>query len=270
MIASVTVKESVEVFIQTRLAKMPSLIPPSVKHLHMITERVPDWWLANGNLLLSANPEPTVSLHAHPHIAPPVRAVVILLGHDVLHPRCTLWGEEPLIVIDEWTSMPASHIACGGGSTIAVGRANSIAGEANLNARNGGFIGIGQNGLWSNKIYASTDDMHAIIDKKTGDRVNDYGGTIIVSDHVWVGLDVMLLGGTKIGRDSVIGARSIVTHAIPEGSVAVGSPARVVRQGVTWSHEDVVPKFLSDPNQGQADEGDFRSLTGTDKSPHDG
>jgi len=52
---------------------------------------------------------------------------------------------------------------------------------------------------------------------------------VTIGDNVWIGFDSVVLPGVRIGRDSVIGARSVVTEDIPERSIAVGSPARVIR-----------------------------------------
>lgn len=51
---------------------------------------------------------------------------------------------------------------------------------------------------------------------------------IVVGNNVFIGLRTIILPGVTIGSDVVIGAGSIVTNDIPAGSVAVGSPARVV------------------------------------------
>lgn len=56
-------------------------------------------------------------------------------------------------------------------------------------------------------------------------------------DHVWIGLNVVLLKGAVVGTDSVIGVNSVVTQEIPARSLAAGAPARVIRQGITWSHD---------------------------------
>lgn len=53
---------------------------------------------------------------------------------------------------------------------------------------------------------------------------------IIIGDNVWLGGRVIVLKGVTIGNGSVIAAGSIVTKDIPPRSVAVGSPAKVVRQ----------------------------------------
>lgn len=46
---------------------------------------------------------------------------------------------------------------------------------------------------------------------------------IVVEDDVWIGYDCIVLAGTKIGKGSVIGARSVVTGTIPPYSVYVGN-----------------------------------------------
>jgi acetyltransferase-like isoleucine patch superfamily enzyme len=51
-----------------------------------------------------------------------------------------------------------------------------------------------------------------------------------IGRNVWIGHRAIILPGTEIGDHSVIGAGAVVTGAIPEKCVAVGIPARVVRQ----------------------------------------
>jgi acetyltransferase-like isoleucine patch superfamily enzyme len=54
-------------------------------------------------------------------------------------------------------------------------------------------------------------------------------GGIEIADDVWLGAGVIVLDGVKIGKGSVVGAGSVVTLALPEYSVAVGSPAARIR-----------------------------------------
>src|ERR1700742_3108069 len=53
---------------------------------------------------------------------------------------------------------------------------------------------------------------------------------IAIGDNVWLGGGVIVLPGVTIGDDSVIGAGAVVTNDVPAGVVAVGNPARVIRQ----------------------------------------
>jgi maltose O-acetyltransferase len=53
---------------------------------------------------------------------------------------------------------------------------------------------------------------------------------IVIGDNVWLGGGVIVCPGVTIGGDSVVGAGSVVTRDLPPGVVAVGAPARVVRE----------------------------------------
>ena len=51
-----------------------------------------------------------------------------------------------------------------------------------------------------------------------------------IEDNVWVGAQVCILKGVKVGKGSVIGANSVVTKDIQPYSIAVGSPAKVIKK----------------------------------------
>jgi acetyltransferase-like isoleucine patch superfamily enzyme len=53
---------------------------------------------------------------------------------------------------------------------------------------------------------------------------------VTIGDHVWIGSMVTVLPGVSIGQHAAIGAGSVVTKDIPANCLAVGNPARVVRQ----------------------------------------
>jgi acetyltransferase-like isoleucine patch superfamily enzyme len=52
---------------------------------------------------------------------------------------------------------------------------------------------------------------------------------IVVEDGAWIGAGAIVLDGIRIGRNAVVGAGAVVTKDVPSYSVAVGNPARVVR-----------------------------------------
>ena len=54
-------------------------------------------------------------------------------------------------------------------------------------------------------------------------------GPIVVGDHAWLGTGVTVLGGVEIGKGAVIGAGAVVTKDVPDGAIAFGVPARVVK-----------------------------------------
>ena len=55
------------------------------------------------------------------------------------------------------------------------------------------------------------------------------GASVVIGEGSWIGTKAVIVGDVKIGRHCVIGASSVVTKDIPDYSIAVGSPAKVIR-----------------------------------------
>jgi putative colanic acid biosynthesis acetyltransferase WcaF len=55
------------------------------------------------------------------------------------------------------------------------------------------------------------------------------GKSVTIEDEVWVATDVYVAPGITICKGAVVGARSSVFHNIPEGTVSIGSPAKVIK-----------------------------------------
>ena len=68
------------------------------------------------------------------------------------------------------------------------------------------------------------------LDAETRNQGLEYALPIRVGNNVWIGAQVCVLPGVSIGNNCVIGAGSVVTHDIPDNSLAVGNPCRVVRK----------------------------------------
>ena len=58
----------------------------------------------------------------------------------------------------------------------------------------------------------------------------EYGEPITLGDNVWLGGGAIVCPGVTIGDDTVVGAGAVVTRDLPVGVVAVGNPARVLRE----------------------------------------
>ena len=54
-------------------------------------------------------------------------------------------------------------------------------------------------------------------------------GGITLGDNVWLGTGAKVLDGVTLGSNVVVGANGVVTSDLPDGSVAAGVPARVLR-----------------------------------------
>lgn len=62
---------------------------------------------------------------------------------------------------------------------------------------------------------------------------------IVISDDVWIGANCVITAGITIGKHVVVGAGSVVTKSIPDYCVAVGNPAKIIKQ---YSFEEAVWK----------------------------
>ena len=68
------------------------------------------------------------------------------------------------------------------------------------------------------------------LDCQARNKGQEFAKPISIGDNVWFGGNVVVIGGVTIGNNVVIGAGSIVTKDIPDNSIAVGNPCRVIRK----------------------------------------
>ena len=66
----------------------------------------------------------------------------------------------------------------------------------------------------------------------------DLFGAIIVGDNVHIGTNAIIMPGVTIGNNCIIGCGAVVTHSIPDGSIAVGVPARVIESLEEYIHKN--------------------------------
>ncbi len=104
-------------------------------------------------------------------------------------------------------------------------------------AVSGAKVSIGEDSLVSTQVVIRNHDGHHIFDMETHRRIN-YPKDIIIEEHVWIGYRTVLLGGTRIGRDSIVGAGAVTSGQFGEHQVIAGCPAKVIREHVCWSKDD--------------------------------
>ncbi|WP_163182662.1 acyltransferase [Neobacillus sedimentimangrovi] len=92
-------------------------------------------------------------------------------------------------------------------------------------------ITIGDNTLIGGNTKIIDNDFHPVDPEIRRKTPNEKMGIrpIEIGENVFIGCNCLILKGTKIGDNAVIGAGSIVSGEIPANCVAAGNPARVVR-----------------------------------------
>jgi acetyltransferase-like isoleucine patch superfamily enzyme len=92
-----------------------------------------------------------------------------------------------------------------------------------------GDVTIGDNVLIGPQTIVWSRD-HGIQKKTLVSKQTHINIPIVIEDDVWIGAHVTILKGVTIHKGAVIGAGSVVTKDIPAYSVAVGNPARVIKE----------------------------------------
>jgi acetyltransferase-like isoleucine patch superfamily enzyme len=93
----------------------------------------------------------------------------------------------------------------------------------------GAGIRIGADGLFGSGVEILDSDFHELHpDRRRGGQPRM--APVDIGPNVFIGNGVRILKGVTIGAHAVIGAGSVVTASIPEGVIAAGNPARVIRE----------------------------------------
>jgi len=93
-------------------------------------------------------------------------------------------------------------------------------------------IVIGDNVLLGANVIIIDTDFHATNpDNRRYNRDSEQTNIkeVIIEDNVFIGTNSIILKGSYIGKNSIIGAGSLVSGKIPENSIAAGNPAKVVK-----------------------------------------
>lgn len=87
-------------------------------------------------------------------------------------------------------------------------------------------VTIGRNTMMAAGCYISDSDWHDTYDR-TAERTKY--APVVLEENVWLGIRTIVGKGVTIGRNSIVGAGSVVVSDIPPDCIAAGNPARVVK-----------------------------------------
>jgi acetyltransferase-like isoleucine patch superfamily enzyme len=161
----------------------------------------------------------------------------LVIGENTEITNCEirLYGEDNLIEIGSSVHFKSGKIYLLNthGQHIRIGAETTVEG-AYLLVDEAASIDIGKDCMLATDILIRTGDKHSILDSTNGQRINP-ARDVRIADRVWVGRSAMILKGTVLHAETVVGACSLVTRAFDEGScIVAGVPAKIVRRGVQW------------------------------------
>lgn len=94
-------------------------------------------------------------------------------------------------------------------------------------------VKIGNDCIFSSNITIRPSDGHTIYDASTGEILN-YPKDIDIQEHCWIGEGVIILKGSVIEPNTIIGAKSLVNKRLTQNSIYAGIPARLIKNNVSW------------------------------------
>jgi acetyltransferase-like isoleucine patch superfamily enzyme len=107
-------------------------------------------------------------------------------------------------------------------------------------------ITIGNSCMIASGSYLTDSDWHDIYDRSVPVGKS---APIILHENVWIGDSVIVCKGVTIGKNSIIGAGSVVVSDIPANVIAAGNPARVVRELDPNEEMKTREHWLADPRK---------------------
>jgi len=111
---------------------------------------------------------------------------------------------------------------------VIIGEGTRFFGRSTVDITRPLLVEIGRNCMIANNTSILTHGFDwSVLREKYGEVLGS-SGKVVLEDNVFVGTNTIILKGVRIGRDSIVGAGSVVTSDIPAGSVAAGNPCKVI------------------------------------------
>lgn len=160
----------------------------------------------------------------------------VLCNNTLMH-NCTITflGSDNKLIIGPGNSLyNVDFTFVGTGNTIIIGSNTYFDGNDEFCIGGGTTIKIGNGSMFAKNISVRTTDSHRIYDIE-GNVLNKEKD-IVIGEHVWIGMDSLILKGSTLCDGCVVAARSTVTASttMKNNSVVAGTPAKMVKENVVW------------------------------------
>lgn len=155
-------------------------------------------------------------------------------NNTLLNVDIRIRGHNNKLIIGSDSSIKGIICIKGNNLSVLIGNHTSF-GDVYILCQENSNVEIGSYCMFSRNIEIRTTDAHAVIDIKTGKRLNP-AQSIIIGDHVWVSLGVLINKGAMIPDDCIVGAGAFINKPFTESNtILAGMPAKIVRRSVTWN-----------------------------------
>lgn len=159
----------------------------------------------------------------------------------LIHCAIMIRGNGNRLIFEEGCRIGKGCTFCleGNNNTIVIGRNTSMNVFCHLNtSEHNTKIHIGEDCMFSHHIVICTSDAHPIYNQE-GVRLNP-AKDVELGQHIWIARRSVIMKGAKIGDGCIVGSHTMVNKTIPNNCLVVGMPAKIVRENVHWTKEDII------------------------------
>ncbi|MEY8532235.1 acyltransferase [Blautia pseudococcoides] len=142
--------------------------------------------------------------------------------------HCSLKGKQRITLDDSVIIRPYVQIWSGG--AVRIGEGSEVGERCRISIANS--LKIGKKVLLSPNVYITDCDheYRNVVVPVIDQGIVQKGQKVSIGDGSYIGINAVIVGNVEIGKHCVIGANSVVTKDVPDYSVAVGSPAKVIKK----------------------------------------
>lgn len=172
----------------------------------------------------------------------------IYIGRLLVEGSCEIrsGGDKGRIEIDDmWVNEGLSILngaelgARSVGAVCKIGKGVTAESLTLLNYHSGSEVRIGDECMIGSRVMVMNSDTHPIYSLDTGEIINRPQRSLVIGNHVWLGMYAMIMKGAVVPDGCVVGSNATVARPFEESNVILaGCPARIVRQNVRWETQD--------------------------------
>lgn len=145
--------------------------------------------------------------------------------------QLVLGGDHLRVLIGTGTVLRAGlHLA--GKASVFIGD-NTTMGQARLSASNADLV-VGDDCQFSEDVVVQGSDQHSLVDAASGAVLHTERRHVRIGRHVWLGRRAMVQPDVTLGNGCVVEPGAVVTRDVAANTLVGGSPAVLLREGVSW------------------------------------
>lgn len=168
--------------------------------------------------------------------------LIIGEGSRINQANIVIKGENNIVIIEEKCDLNLLNITMENKNALISIGTGTTCGKTHIVSLEPYDIIIGKNCMISYDVEIRNTDSHKMLDNESKNWINK-GKAVNIADNVWIATRALILKGSTIEKDSIVGAGSIVNKKFNKNSLIAGVPAITIKEGVSWNRDEVFREY---------------------------